>query len=74
VRAFKTKWFARFTRQEGITDDKLLTALREVENGLDDGDLGGELGELDYDAEYISKRCAWSAAQNGAGTTWRWVD
>ena len=43
MRAFKTKWFARFARQEGITDDKLITALREIENGLDDGDLGGGL-------------------------------
>jgi hypothetical protein len=41
VRAFKTKWFSRFARQEGLTDDKLITGLREVVSGLDDGDLGG---------------------------------
>jgi hypothetical protein len=43
MRVFKTKWFARFARQEGLTDDKLITAIREVENGLHDGNLGGGL-------------------------------
>ena len=43
MRVFKTKWFARFARQEGLTDDKLVAALREVEDGLNDGNLGGGL-------------------------------
>jgi hypothetical protein len=43
VRVFKTKWFARFARQERLSDRKLATAVREVEKGLHDGDLGGNL-------------------------------
>jgi hypothetical protein len=41
VRVFKTKWFARFARKEGIRDKRLIDAVREVEEGLNDGDLGG---------------------------------
>jgi len=43
VRVFKTKWFARFARKEGISDKRLIDAVREAENGLNDGDLGGGL-------------------------------
>lgn len=43
MRVFKTKWFARFARREGISDEKLSTAVREVERGLNDGNLGGGL-------------------------------
>lgn len=37
---FKTKWFARFARKESISDKKLIDAVREIEKGLNDGDLG----------------------------------
>ena len=40
MRVFKTKWFARFARKEHIDDSALEMALREVEKGLNDGDLG----------------------------------
>ena len=40
MRVFKTKWFARFARKERISDDRLAGAVREIENGLNDGDLG----------------------------------
>lgn len=40
MRVFKTKWFARFARKEGISDGKLIDAVREVESGLNDGALG----------------------------------
>lgn len=40
MRVFKTKWFARFARKERISDSKLIHAVQEVENGLNDGDLG----------------------------------
>jgi hypothetical protein len=43
MRVFKTKWFARFARREGLTDDKLMAAIHEVQNGLTDGNLGGGL-------------------------------
>jgi hypothetical protein len=43
VRVFKTKWFVRFTRKEKIEDAKLVAAIRETENGLHDGELGGNL-------------------------------
>ena len=41
MRIFKTKWFARFARREGIGDEKLADAVQEVEKGLNDGELGG---------------------------------
>lgn len=40
MRLFKTKWFARFARKERIDDSQLTGAVREVEMGLNDGDLG----------------------------------
>jgi hypothetical protein len=43
VQIFKTKWFTRFARKEHISDKKLADAVRETENGLHDGDLGGNL-------------------------------
>jgi len=43
VRVFKTKWFARFARREGVNDKKLVVAIQEAEDGLNDGDLGGFL-------------------------------
>jgi hypothetical protein len=43
VRIFKTKWFARFARQEDIDDVKLIDAVQNIENGLIDADYGGGL-------------------------------
>ena len=43
MRVFKTKWFSHFARKEGISDQKLIAAVREIENGLNDADLGGGL-------------------------------
>lgn len=43
MRVFKTKWFTRFARKEGITDKKLLEAVHEAELGNIDADLGGGL-------------------------------
>ena len=40
MRIFKTKWFARFARKEPINDDMLRAAVREIEKGLSDGELG----------------------------------
>ncbi len=43
MRVFKTKWFARFVRREGLADENLIAAIQEVEKGLNDGELGGGL-------------------------------
>lgn len=43
MRVFKTKWFTKFARKESMADDKLVEAIREIENGLIDADYGGGL-------------------------------
>jgi hypothetical protein len=43
MQIFKTKWFARFARQEGIEDQSLRAAIERAERGLIDADLGGGL-------------------------------
>jgi len=41
VRLFKTKWFARYARQERLGDHSLRDAIERAERGLVDADLGG---------------------------------
>jgi hypothetical protein len=41
MRVFKTRWFARFARSEGIGDISLREAIERAERGLIDADLGG---------------------------------
>jgi hypothetical protein len=41
LRVFKTKWFMRFARRTGVSDDSLCEAVRRAEQGLVDADLGG---------------------------------
>ena len=43
MQVFKTKWFARFARNEGILDKSLREAIERAERGLIDADLGGGL-------------------------------
>ncbi len=43
MQVFKTKWFARFARNEGIWDKSLREAIERAERGLVDADLGGGL-------------------------------
>lgn len=43
MRVFKTRWFARFSRSEGIADRSLREAIERAERGLIDADLGGGL-------------------------------
>jgi|SRR5580692_9803864 hypothetical protein len=43
MRVFKTRWFARFARDEGIADKSLREAIERAERGLIDADLGGGL-------------------------------
>ncbi len=41
LRLFKTKNFHRFQKGERLTDGDLIDALKEIESGLVDADLGG---------------------------------
>jgi hypothetical protein len=41
VKVFKTKWFRRFARREGIPDKTLCEVVARAERGLIDADLGG---------------------------------
>jgi len=43
MRVFKTRWFARLARSEGIGDGSLREAIGRAERGLIDADLGGGL-------------------------------
>jgi hypothetical protein len=43
MQVFKTKWFARFARNERIGAASLLEAIQRAERGLIDADLGGGL-------------------------------
>jgi hypothetical protein len=43
VRVFKTKTLAKFTRQNGISDDILVDAVHRAMRGLIDADLGGQV-------------------------------
>jgi hypothetical protein len=43
VRIFKSRWFERFSRKEGIADAALREAVARAEKGLIDADLGGEV-------------------------------
>lgn len=43
MRTFKTRWFTRFARREGISDEALREAIERAERGLIDADLGGGL-------------------------------
>ena len=43
MRVFKTKWFSRWAGRQNVTDERLLNAIREIEQGLFDADLGGHV-------------------------------
>lgn len=43
VSVYKTRWFDRWARKEGLTTSSLCTAVREITAGLYDADLGGGL-------------------------------
>lgn len=43
MRAFKTKWFARWANDEGVSDATLLSAVEEMSRGLIDANLGGHV-------------------------------
>ena len=41
MRNFKSKWFTKFARKEGISDEKLIQAVHDVDAGNIDADYGG---------------------------------
>jgi hypothetical protein len=43
VRIFKSRWFQRFARKEGIVDAALCEAVARAEKGQIDANLGGEV-------------------------------
>ncbi len=43
MRIFKSRWFQRFARKEGIADAALREAAKRAEKGQIDADLGGEV-------------------------------
>lgn len=43
MRIFKTKAFCRWADGEGLSDDLLVNAVREIECGLIDAKLGGHV-------------------------------
>jgi hypothetical protein len=43
VRIFKNKWFSRFADKNGITDDELRDIVSDLENGLVNVNLGGDV-------------------------------
>jgi hypothetical protein len=40
---YKTRWFVRWARKEGLSDVALRGAVEEIAKGLFDADLGGDL-------------------------------
>ena len=43
MRVFKSKWFHKWAAGEGVDDETLLKAVKEMENGLIDARLGGDV-------------------------------
>lgn len=40
---FKSKWFSKWAEKEGLTDNALQEAILEMKDGLNDGELGGNV-------------------------------
>ena len=43
MQIFKSKWFAKFARKNGLSDAALRAAVLEIETGSFDADLGGHI-------------------------------
>ena len=43
ARVYKTRWFTRWARREGLRDSLLCAAVEEIEDGLVEASLGGRL-------------------------------
>lgn len=62
MRIFKVRWFHRWARKERLVDQAIREAVREMEQGLVDANLGGHL---------YKKRVA--AAGRGKSGSWRTI-
>jgi hypothetical protein len=60
MRVFLTKWFARYSRREGISESSLRDAIERAEGGLIDADLGGGLIKLRIAREGKGRRVAFA--------------
>jgi hypothetical protein len=43
MRIFKNRWFERFAQKQKISDEELQASVQELENGICDADLGGNV-------------------------------
>ncbi len=43
MRIFATRYFSRFAKHEGLSDEKITDAIEELVKGLHDGNLGGNV-------------------------------
>lgn len=43
MRIFKTRWFGKWARKQGVHDGRLVCAIKEMEDGLIDVDLGAHV-------------------------------
>lgn len=60
MRVFKNKVFAKWADKEGLTDQALIAAVAEIEQGLIDADLGGGV---------FKKRIATAKGKSGGSRT-----
>jgi hypothetical protein len=51
MRIYKSKWFNKWADKEGLTDEALKDAVKEIEDGLIDADLGGHVYKKRADIE-----------------------
>lgn len=61
MRIFKTRWFNRWARKEGLSDQVLCNAIEEMEKGLVDADLGGHV--------YKKRVAMWGRGKSGGFRT-----
>ena len=55
-RSFKTKTFSRWMKKTGLQDTNLLEAIKEMEGGLIDADLGGHVYKKRVALKGLGKR------------------
>lgn len=58
---FKNKWFAKFAKKRGITDARLVEAIKDAEDGLIDAELGSGLFKLRVARDGQGKRSSYRA-------------
>ena len=71
---YKTRWFDRWARKQGLTTPSLCTAVREMTAGLYDADLGGGLLEKRIARPGQGKRGGFrTLVASNKGTRWVFV-